>query len=335
MPDFRARRPGTSEVIRVFHGQDEFSIGEQVARIRESVGAPEVRDPNTSTYEGTGFSLAEVIGAASSAPFLADRRMVIVRGLLERLDGNDRSLGDEWTDMSDGLSDIPATTELLFVENVRLRRGGRGLRSVGPQADVAEFPNLRGAGLDSWIRERFAEVGAAVEPAAVSRLAWVSGGNLRLLDQEIRKLALYADGRTVTRGTVDEMVAEAREANIFATIDAVLERRPERAMRMMYSLLENGSTVSSIIGLMARQVRLLLLAKRLSGDGLNREEIGRRIGVNHSFVLDKTLRQVGRFSSVYLADIHRQLLAADLAIKSGRLNDRLALEILAARLSAG
>ena len=334
-PDHRPPIPLTSEVIRVFHGQDEFSIGEQVARIRESIGAPEVRDPNTSTYEGTGFSMAEVVGAASSAPFLADRRLVIVRGLLERLDGNDRSLKDEWTNMADGLSDIPATTELLFVDNVRLRRGGRGLRSVGPQADVTEFPSLRGANLDSWIRQRFAEIDAAVQPAAVSRLSWVSGGNLRLLDQEIRKLALYSDGRTVTRQAVDEMVAEAREANIFATIDAVLERRPERAMMMMYSLLENGSTVSSIIGLMARQVRILLLAKHLSGDGLSRDEIGRRVGVSHSFVLDKTLRQIGRFSPDYLADIHRQLLSADLAIKSGQLNDRLALEILAARLSAG
>ena len=331
----RPRIPGSSEVIRVFHGQDEFSIGEQVARIRESVGSPEVRDPNTSSYEGTGFSFMEVLGAASSAPFLADRRLVIVRGLLERLDGNDRSLGDEWTKMADGLSDVPATTELLFVENVRLRRGGRGLRSIGPQAEITEFPSMRGANLDSWISERFAAAGAMADSGAVARLAWVSGGNLRLLDQEIRKLVLYADGRSVTRNDVDGMVSEAREANIFATIDAVLERRPERAMRMMYSLLENGSTVSSVIGLMARQVRILLVAKHLTGSNLERAEIGRRVGVTNNFVLDKTLRQTGRFSSDYLADIHRLLLSADMAIKSGQLNDRLALEILAGRLSAG
>ena len=334
-PIHRPPIPGTSEVIRVFHGQDEFSVGEQVARIRESVGPPEVRDPNTSSYEGTGFSWMEVLGAAASAPFLADRRLVIVRGLLERLDGNDRSLGNEWTKIADGLSDVPATTELLFVEHVRLRRGGRGLRSVGPQAEIREFPSLRGANLDSWISERFAGAGATVEASAVARLAWVSGGNLRLLDQEIQKLVLYADGRSVTRNDVDGMVSEAREANIFATIDAVLERRPERAMRMMYSLLENGSTVSSVIGLMARQVRILLMAKHLSGGALNREEIGRRVGVTNSFVLNKTLGQTGRFSSDYLADTHRLLLSADLAIKSGQLNDRLALEILVGRLSAG
>ena len=322
-------------MIRVFHGQDEFSISEEVARIRESVGPPEVRDPNTSTYEGAGFSLAQVFGAASSAPFLADRRLIVVRGLLSRLDGNDRSLGDEWTKMADGLSNIPATTEFLFLESVRLRRGGRGLRSVGPQAEVREFPNLRGGNLASWISQRFAAAGVAVDGAAVARLAWVSGGNLRLLDQEVLKLALYADGRTVTRDDVDEMVAEAREANIFATIDAVLERRPEQAMRMMYSLLENGSSVSSVIGLMARQVRILLIAKHLSGGTLKREEIGRHVGVTNSFVLDKTLRQTGRFSSDYRADTHRLLLSADMAIKSGQLNDRLALEILAGRLSAG
>ena len=188
-PIHRPPIPGTSEVIRVFHGQDEFSVGEQVARIRESVGPPEVRDPNTSSYEGTGFSWMEVLGAAASAPFLADRRLVIVRGLLERLDGNDRSLGNEWTKMADGLSDVPATTELLFVEHVRLRRGGRGLRSVGPQAEVREFQSLRGANLDSWISERFAGAGATVEASAVARLAW----GLR------RKLAVARPGDTEAR----------------------------------------------------------------------------------------------------------------------------------------
>ena len=57
--------------------------------------------------------------------------------------------------------------------------------------------------------------------------------------------------------------------------------------------------------------------------------------MTNSFVLNKTLGQTGRFSSDYLADTHRLLLSADLTIKTGQLNDRLALEILAGRLSAG
>ena len=95
------------------------------------------------SYEGTGFSWMEVLGAAASAPFLADRRLVIVRGLLERLDGNDRSLGNEWTKMADGLSDVPATTELLFVENVRLRRGVGACARLDPRRKSGNSKSAR------------------------------------------------------------------------------------------------------------------------------------------------------------------------------------------------
>ncbi len=322
-------------MIRVLHGQDEFSIEEELSRLRELVGPPELRDPNTTVFEGDGMKMAEVIGAASAMPFLADRRMVIVRGLLERADARGSSASQEWRNLPDALSEIPATTELVFVDIARLRRGGRGIRLAGPNAEVREFPELRRQNLDSWIRDRFTHYDAMAEPAAVSRLSALVGGNLRMLDQEVRKLSLYADGRIVTAQDVNEMVTEAREANIFAAIDAVLERRPERAMRLLYTLLEGGTTVANIIGLMARQVRIALLAGHLMGMSLQRDEIGRRIGVTNAFALDKTIRQSSRFSRAYLMDTHRRLLSADLAIKSGQLGDRLALEILVGRLSAG
>ncbi len=322
-------------MIRVLHGQDEFSIGEELSRLGEMVGPAEVRDSNTTVFEGDNLKLAEVIGTAAAGPFLADRRLVIVRGMLSRLDQRDRSVGEEWRNLSKRLSEVPATTELVFVESVRLRRGGVGLRAVGTDADAREFPALRGRAVESWIGNRFVQEGASADGGAVSRLAWLVGGNLRLLDQEIRKLALYVDGRTVTREDVDEMVTEARDANIFAAVDAVLERRPAVAMRLLYSLLEGGSSVSNVLGLMARQVRIALLAGHLSSKSVEREEIGRRIGVSNRFALDKTIRQAGHFSRDYLADTHRRLLSADLAIKSGELDDRLALEILVGRLSAG
>jgi hypothetical protein len=40
------------------------------------------------------------------------------------------------------------------------------------------------------------------------------------------------------------------------------------------------------------------------------------------------------FGTELLADIHRRILAADLAIKQGEMNERLAVEILVGELSA-
>ena len=67
---------------------------------------------------------------------------------------------------------------------------------------------------------------------------------------------------------------------------------------------------------------------------MSQEEIGKRFGLTNSWALDKTIRQSSNFNIEHLANIHRRLLAADLAIKKGEMDDKLSVEILVAQLSA-
>lgn len=321
-------------MIRVFHGDDSFSISEAVRRARVSVGPEEVRESNTTQLEGNSFKPFDIIAAASTLPFLADKRLVLVYGLLQSMDGRGNSRGAEWDELPQMLSDLPGTSDIVFVESTTLRANARGIKSAGPGAEVREFRSPRGPALEAWARDRFTRYESAATRDAISRLVWLAGGDLRLLDSEISKLALYAGEREVTQVDVDEMVGEAREASIFAAVDAVLERRPGVAMRLMYSLLEGGTSVSSIITMLARQVRLVLLAGTLRAEGVPQPEIGKRIGVNNRYALEKTLRQASRFGKAYLAATHRRLLDADLDVKTGKMDERLALEVLIGRLSA-
>jgi DNA polymerase-3 subunit delta len=321
-------------MIRVLHGEDEYSRSEALTKIRESAGPEEVRDPNTTVFQGQGFKLSDVIGAAQVVPFMADRRVVIVYGVLGRMQKRDKSLGNEWRDLTDKLAEVPASTELVFVEEVGLRDNGIAIKSVGPSARIQEYRTKRRGELETWVRDRFAHYGADASRDAIARIAWLAGSDTRLLDQEVKKLALYAGDRAVTQDDVDLMVPDARETSIFAAVDAVLERRPAVAMKLLYSLLSGGSSVSTVLSMLARQVRLLILTIELQQQGVHSEEIGKRISLTNRYALDKTLRQSNNFGTEHLANIHRRLLAADLAIKQGEMDERLAVEILVGELSA-
>ena len=321
-------------MIRVLHGEDEYSRSEALARIRASAGPPEVSEPNTTVFEGRAIKLGDVIGASLMHPFMADRRVVIVYGVLTRMQKKDKSLGDDWRNLSESLNSLPATTELVFIEEGSLRENGLALKSVGPSANIQQFRRKQRGELETWIRDRFAHHGGSATRDAVARIGWLAGSNTRLLDQEIKKLALFAGEHEVTGDDVDLMVPEAREASIFAAVDAVLERRPAVAMKLLYSLLAEGSSVQQILTMIARQVRLLILAIELREQGVPQEELGKRIGLTNRFALEKTLRQSNSFGTGHLADIHRRLLTADLAIKQGEMDQRLAVEILVGELSA-
>jgi DNA polymerase-3 subunit delta len=321
-------------MIRVLHGEDEYARSEALVKIRESAASPEMRDPNTTVFEGRGFTVNDVIGAAQFVPFMADRRVVIVHGVLGRMQKRDKSLGNEWRELTAKLSEIPATTELVFVEDVSLRDNGLALKSVGPSARIQQYRIMRRQELETWVRDRFVFYGAKTNREAVARIAWLAGTDTRLLDQEIKKLALYAGNREVTSEHVNIMVPDARETNIFAAVDAVLERRPAVAMKLLYSLLSGGSSVQRILSMLARQVRLLILTIELQKQGIESEELGKRIGLTNRYALDKTMRQSHNFGTDHLANILRRLLSADLAIKQGEINERLAVELLVGELSA-
>ena len=66
-------------MIRILHGDDEFGISEAVHEMRASLGE-EAAVSNTVEFDGRNFKPGEVEAAARAVPFLADRRLVLVRG---------------------------------------------------------------------------------------------------------------------------------------------------------------------------------------------------------------------------------------------------------------
>ena len=159
------------------------------------------------------------------------------------------------------------------------------------------------------------------------------GGNLRVIASELEKLAVYRWRETVPREDVRRVVVYSRDANIFQTVDAVIEGRASAAMAQILRTLDSGAAPAFIIAMLARQVRHLLLAKEMRGRGLASAEIGRSLGIPE-FAARRVMGQESRLSFGQLAAMHRELLEADVSIKRGEAGERLAVEMLAASLVA-
>ncbi len=71
-------------VIYVLHGEDDFSQKEFLDNLRDEVGVPELLEANTSVLAGGELTLGQLRDVCSVVPFLAERRLVVVKGLLAR-----------------------------------------------------------------------------------------------------------------------------------------------------------------------------------------------------------------------------------------------------------
>jgi len=334
-------------LIYLIYGEESLSVEETLASLSAGTGDNDLYDVNTTTLNGATVSFAELEAAWSTIPFLADKRIVVVRGLLARMEqgrggGSSRKRGmdEEWTDLGERLTHVPDSTELIFVDSV-ISRNNPLLSAIRPHAQVHEFrlPSVRE--MPGWVRQRADRLGAAIEPGAISALVDAIGNDTRLIDMELQKLALYrSDGRsdgpsdrTIRRQDVEEMVSYVREANIFAAVDAALEGRAGFALRLAHQLLAEGRSSTYVITMLARQVRFLIVAKDMKSRGFQQDEIGRRLSIR-GYPLTKTMQQEVRFSAERLAEIHRRLLEADLSIKTGAADEEMALDALIVGLSA-
>ncbi len=224
---------------------------------------------------------------------------------------------------------MPDTTVLVFIDGA-LTDSNPLLRLLKPMAKIQSLNAPSGEGLARWIKDAAQEKGATISPTAIKSLTDLVGSDLWTLDRELEKLSLYATGRIIEEKDVGELVAQVREANIFAAVDAMIEGRPGVALRLLHQLRQDGRDISSIIAMVERQLRLMALARDSMEQGLSQAEVGKRLGTTSDFVVRKTLDQARRHSWQSITARYRRLLEADLAIKRGIMEPDLALELLVA-----
>jgi DNA polymerase-3 subunit delta len=327
-------------VFYVFHGEDEFSRAEALAEMKAKMGDPSLVSLNTTLLDGRKVTLAELIHTCDAVPFLGERRLVIVEGLLTRLEPpkgkeSTQEAGAFIEELQEVLGRLPESTRLVFLEPRSLRKGNPILKLAQKEKRgyAKEFKPPRRGDLNRWITQRVKSKGGDILPPAVTGLAAFVGNDLRLLDQEIEKLITYVGGeRPITEKDVRLLVSYVQEANIFQMVDALGHRNGQRALTLLHELLDGGQPPPYLLAMITRQFRILMQVKELSQGGASPGEIRAQLGL-HRFVVDKGLEQARNFSMSQLEAIYRRLLETDTAIKTGRAEATLALDLLIVGLS--
>lgn len=331
-------------MIHLLYGDDELTIAETLSSIKRDAEPSDVGDLNTTVFKGREVSFAELSATCDTVPFLSERRLVIVQGLLTTFEpkpaSQPRSKGTtnkasspklgEWDALADYLTRVPNTTILVFVEE-KLSRRNPLLGTIYSNVTPRMFPAPNPRTLRQWIRNRSSAEGIDIDSEAINVLADTVGGDLRTIVSELEKLSTYRFGETISRKDVDTLVSYTREANIFAAVDAVLEGRSAPAIELMHSLQESGRPVTYILTMLARQIRLLIIAKVLTANRVATADIGKRLGLT-GFPLRKTLTQEAKLSQEQLVSMHRKLLEADLSIKREGMPEDIVLDMLVADL---
>jgi DNA polymerase-3 subunit delta len=313
-------------MLYLLYGPDEYARSEALAALKAQVPA-DLADLNTTTLDGKKLKVDVLVAACEAFPFIAERRIVIVHDLLKH-----QRAGKERDELRAYLERVPPTSELVFVESQDFDKRSAVFTYLKKAGEVREFLPKEGAELARWLAERAAGLEAKLDGAAAQRLISYAGSDGRTLVNELGKLASYVGrGGRIAPETVELLVQDRQEQNLFAFIDELSARRRAAALQGLRRLFADGQAATYILFMVARQLRILLGVKELTAQRLRPDDIAAQLG-QRPFVVRKALDQARGFSDAELAQLHDRVLELDHATKTGRVEAETGLELLVAEL---
>ncbi len=329
-------------MLYILTGQDDFSLNESLEELKKGLGDQSLLASNTTIFDGQQVTLDQLRAVCQALPFLAERRLVIVEGLLERFEpivklGQQKRTPKAPAQQNDHKSlaalvdGLPDSTVLVLIDG-EVKKSNPLYKELLPQAKVRFFPLLRNNELRQWLKRRVAQEGGSISPQAVDLLARLVGSNLWIMASEIAKLVLYASGHRIEVDDVRAVVGYSQQASVFAMVDAILGFKAGLGQQSLQQLLQAGVAPAYLLFMLSRQVRMLVRTKELIREGGSEVKIQDKLGITADFVWRKTLEQASRYSLERLTELYHKLLEADLSIKTGKYNGELALNILVAEM---
>jgi DNA polymerase-3 subunit delta len=319
--------PKSPELIYVIAGKDESLVGAECGRLMDGLLEPSQRTTGLFDTKAGSVTAAEVLDDLRTAPFLTDKRVVLVRDADDFISEN-RPLLEKYFD-----NPCPTGRLILVVKSwSKSTKLAKKLPKVGKLISVAqpsrkELPQR----LIAYAGDAH---GKKLSYNSARLLIELAGDELARLYGEIDKLALYADAdESIEPEHIEALTGRNRLFNAFAVIDAIIANNPAVAverLRGMFS--QDKSAEYTVVGAFAFHFRRMFNAKALLEKGNHPRQIAKTLriwGDTNGFfaqLRQRSLNQIG----LYI----QQLAETDYAIKTGRTDAKVAMEQLVLQLSS-
>ncbi len=228
------------------------------------------------------------------------------------------------------LNDDKKKKEKYILKDIAVKELFKKLASK--EVSGEEFNLLEGERLEAWIKKEVAAQGGQIDNLAIKKLAAFVGPDLWQMQNEVTKLISFKADKPIAADDVDILVKSKIESDIFKTIDALAARQKVSAFKFLYRNLTQGESEISLLGMLVYQFRNLLMVKDLIEQGIPFYNLAKKIKL-HPYVLRKTYEQSKNFSYAALKKIYERLMEIDLAIKTGQIEPRAALDLVVAEIT--
>lgn len=311
--------------VYLIYGEEAYLKDQIKDRLVAALSRPD-DTLNYSVFSGRSIDVKELISLADTLPFLAEKRLIVVKdsGFFKKADDT----------LTDYIKKVPAETVIVFVEN-EVDKRGKMYKAVNSAGYAAEMTTPAEAELKKWIAVQFKKEGKLVRGSTVQKLMTRVGTDMQTLKSEIDKLVSYVGSRdTIEDEDIDAICIVHMSNNVFALVNAISEGRQKAAMDLYYEMVLAKEPPMKILFLIAKEFNTLLEVKALAAQSFDNKTIAAKTG-RQAWLMGKYRTLASMFTAAYLKGAIQDSIEMEEAVKSGKITDRLSVELLIIKYSKG
>lgn len=315
---------GQFKTVYLLYGEEAYLKKQYKDKLIQALMA-EGDTMNFSAFEGKSISVGGLIDLAETLPFFADRRVILIE--------NSGFFKKSAEELVSYLADEPTeSTCFLFVEE-EVDKRNKLYKLVAKQGRAVEFSTQKEELLVRWIVGRLKKENKNITRDVLQYFLNMTGTDMGNIDRELEKLICYTMGRDViTAEDVAAITTEQVTNKIFDMVNAIAEHEQKKALDFYYDLLTLKEPPMRILFLITRQFQILFHLKDMSGRGFDQSTIASTVGIP-PFAVKRNQAQTKGFTLEQLKQAITDAVELEEAVKNGRLDDQLAVELLIVKYS--
>ena len=314
---------GQLKNVYLLYGTEDYLKRQYRDKLKQALVEPD-DTMNFSAYEGKDINPKELIDLSETLPFFKEKRMILVE--------NSGFFKNSCDDLAEYMSQVPESTCFVFVEE-EVDKRSKLFKAASRAGSAVEFETPKEDMLVRWILGRIQREGKKITQSVMQLFLSKTGSDMENIDKELEKLICYTLDKTeIAAADVEAICTGQMENKIFEMIDAISAKNQKKALDLYYDLLALKEAPMRILFLIARQFQNLLLIKSMSAKGYPAVSIAKTAGMP-SFAVQKNLRQAGAFKINQLKEAIEDCGQAEEDVKTGRMADQLAVELLIVKYS--
>ena len=324
---FDLMKNGSPGDCYLFEGTEEYIKQQALKNLYARLLPPGLEELNRGELNNPDAD--GLMAAAETLPFMAEKRLVVVRdcALLPSSRKKDEGEGDEdkdktkdkAQDMADYLDRLPPTACVVFYVKGKADARKKLYTYLKKKNAIVDFSPMNDAECADWCMRTLRRMGKQLSGENAGRLVFTVGKDAALLKQEMEKLCAYLGERdTITAEDIDAICTRSTECTVFQMVDAQVAGNTDRAFVLLKDMVRAGEQRLGILAMLLRQYRILYHMRCLMDERSPQQGQAALLGIP-PFSVGRTQQQARRFEKARLKQAYDYLMDYEYQIKQGRM----------------